>query len=395
MNTIAVIKEGDCTGCGACAQVCPRSCIEMKPSKEGFLHPAVEEDICISCGKCLKVCTAAVFDVSAAQEAYAAVNCDADMLKGSSSGGMFPLLAKAWIQEGGYVCAAEMLPDLSVKHTITNEIAGLRKMQGSKYVQSNACDAYVRIKELLDQGKKVMFVGTPCQVSAVRNMFAKNLEQLLLVDLICHGVPNQAFFLAHINNAYNNSHNPEMVLFRDKPFFEASSYRLTVKTGKITKHVQPNRDSYYNLFLKSATFRESCYVCKYAQAERVGDITIGDCNSGKMYSGFPYGSSISVVILSTEIGKNFWSKVKSGVQYCDLNLAEEIRRNHQLRVPSKRPEIRDTVYQDFDNLETREFEEKYTYRLPLKKEIKRIAKNMLPLKLKGRIKKIALAIRKR
>ena len=78
-----------------------------------------------------------------------------------------------------------------------------------------------------------------------------------------------------------------------------------------------------------------------------------------------------------------------------MNLAEEIRRNHQLRVPSKRPEIRDTVYQDFDNLETREFEEKYTYRLPLKKEIKRIAKNMLPLKLKGRIKKVALAIRKR
>lgn len=310
MDNISVIQKQECSGCGACAQVCPRSCIQMKPDEEGFLYPNLDSEACILCGKCVRVCPVKNVNTHAALESCAAVNQNNEMLKKSSSGAIFPLLAQAWIREGGYVCAAEMMEDLSVKHTVTNTLDGLRRMQGSKYVQSDAAGVYGEVKDLLDAGKKVMFVGTPCQVSAVRNLFSRNLEQMLLVDLICHGVPSQEFFRRHVNRTYPNRIG--QVSFRDKPPYEASCFRLTVKSGASVRHIQPNRDAYYNLFLKSASYRESCYDCRYAQAERVGDITIGDCNSGKMYSGFPYGSSISVVILSTEIGKNSGVRLNPG-----------------------------------------------------------------------------------
>lgn len=391
MDNISVIQKQECSGCGACAQVCPRSCIRMKPDKEGFLYPDLDSEACIRCGKCVRVCPVKNVNTHAALVSCAAVNQNAEMLKNSSSGAIFPLLAQTWIREGGYVCGAEMMEDLTVKHTVTNTLDGLKRMQGSKYVQSDASGVYGEMKDLLDAGKKVMFVGTPCQASAVRNLFARNLEQMLLVDLICHGVPSQEFFRRHVNRTYPNRIGK--VSFRDKTPCESSCFRLTVRSAASTRHIQPNRDAYYNLFLKSASYRESCYGCRYAQAERVGDITIGDCSTRGTYSCFPYAAVVNTVLLSTPTGQRFWDKVKSDVLYCELDLPAEAKRNHQLREPSKRPEIRDVVYQDFQNLPKKAFEKKYTYRLPLPQTAKRTVKNMVPLKVKGNIKKLCSAIR--
>lgn len=387
METISVIQKNDCSGCGACAQICPRSCITMKSDRDGFLYPVLDRKNCISCGKCIKVCPTMNRQIHMVLGAYAAVNQSSEMLKKSSSGAIFPLLAQTWIREGGYVCAAEMMDDLSVKHTVTCTLDGLRRMQGSKYVQSDMRSAYTEIKRLLELEKKVLFVGTPCQVSAVRNMFARNLEQMLLVDLICHGVPSQEFFLRHIGRTYNQSNRLKQVAFRDKPFHEASCYRFTIKEGVSIRHIQPNRDAYYNLFLNSASYRESCYVCKYACTERVGDITIGDCSTRDKYSCFPYGTVVNTVLLSTSSGQCFWDKVKEKALYCKLDFTSEVKRNHQLHEPSKRPEIRDVVYEDFHSLSKETFEKKYTYRLPLTQEMRRKLKSIVPLKIKGTIKK--------
>ena len=193
MGNFSAINKNDCSGCGACVQICPQSCLALRPDKEGFLHPIMDSQNCVNCGKCIKVCPVENPKKYVPLASYAAISKDNTMLKKSSSGAIFPLLAQAWIQEEGYVCAAEMTKDLSVKHVVTNKINELRKMQGSKYVQSYAFDTYEEMKRLLEKGKKVLFIGTPCQVSAVRNMFKKNLDQLLLVDLICHGVPSQLF----------------------------------------------------------------------------------------------------------------------------------------------------------------------------------------------------------
>ena len=392
MESIFIIQKNDCSGCGACAQICPRSCIAMKSDIEGFLYPILDSEKCVLCGKCVKVCPVLNRQICTPLDALAAVNQDSEMLKKSSSGAIFPLLAQMWIREGGYVCAAEMMEDLSVKHTVTNTFDGLRRMQGSKYVQSDVCSAYAEMNRLLDLGKKILFVGTPCQVSAVRNMFAKKLEQMLLVDLICHGVPSQEFFLRHIRRTYNQSNRKEQVTFRDKSFHEASCFRLTIKNGATLRHIQPNRDAYYNLFLKSASYRESCYACKYACEERVGDITVGDCNTRGKYPCFPYAAVVSTVLVSTQIGQCCWDKVKSEAVYCELDFPAEVKRNHQLREPSKRPEIRDVVYEDFQSLPKGVFEKKYTYRLPLSKEMKRKLKSIVPLKAKGAIKKVCSVI---
>lgn len=394
-KNISEVRERDCSGCGACAQACALSCITMKSDEDGFLFPFVDTDTCVSCGECVKVCPTRICRTHAVLDAYAAINQDDKALKGSSSGAIFPLLAQAWIQEGGYVCAAEMMENMSVKHVLTNDPNALQKMQGSKYVQSDVSDAFKEIKELLNKGKKVMLVGTPCQISGARNLFAKHLEQMLLVDLICHGVPSQGFFRSHIDRTYNHSGRLEQVTFRDKPYYEASSYRLTIKHGATVRHIEPNRDAYYNLFLSSASYRESCYVCKYACAERVGDITLGDCSTTRMYACFPYASTASTVLLSTPTGQHFWDKVSAHTTSCFLNLEEEIRRNSQLHRPSVRPQIRDAVYQDFKDLTKKAFEKKYTYHLTLKQEIRLGVKKLLPLRVKGVIKKLYSTIEKR
>ena len=395
MGNFSAINKNDCSGCGACVQICPQSCLALRPDKEGFLHPIMDSQNCVNCGKCIKVCPVENPKKYVPLASYAAISKDNTMLKKSSSGAIFPLLAQAWIQEEGYVCAAEMTKDLSVKHVVTNKINELRKMQGSKYVQSYAFDTYEEMPRLLEKVKKVLFIGTPCQVSAVRNMFKKNLDQLLLVDLICHGVPSQLFFQQHLSRTYNQSNRLQKVLFRDKPFYEASSFRFTMKYGNHVRHIQPNRDAYYNLFLKGASYRESCYTCRYACAERVGDITLGDCSTGSTYPCFPYSSTVSTVILSTKKGQLFWDKVKSDAVYCKLNFEEEIKRNHQLCEPSKRPKIRDAVYQDFQELPKDEFEKRYTYQLPLYQAIKQQFRHMIPLSVKGKIRKFQFTIRKK
>lgn len=394
MGNISAINKNDCSGCGACVQVCPCACLVMKPDKEGFLYPIVDNQNCINCGKCIKVCPVDNQKKYVPLDSYAALNKDSVALKKSSSGAIFPLLAQAWIREGGIVCAAEMTENLSVKHVITNKMDELKKMQGSKYVQSYVFDAYEELKQHLQKGKRVLFIGTPCQVSAVRNLFEKYLDQILLVDLICHGVPSQEFFKKHIERTYNQSNQLEQLTFRDKPFYEASSYRFTMKYGNYTRHIQPNQDAYYNLFLKAASYRESCYICKYACEERVGDITIGDCSTGKTFPVFPYAATVSTVILSTEKGRLFWDKVKPNTLCCKLNLEEEIKKNHQLHESSKRPKIRDAVYQDFQKLSKVEFEQKYTYRLSLQQEMKLQIKKMIPLSVKGKIRKLQSIIQK-
>lgn len=394
MENISAIQKSDCSGCGACSQACPQACLTMKPDQEGFLYPVLDSENCVNCGKCMKVCPSRNRIINAALDSYAAVSRDRVTLKKSSSGAIFPLLAREWMREGGYVCAAEMMEDLSVRHVITNQMDELHKMQGSKYVQSYVSDVYGEMRRLVEAGEKILFIGTPCQVSAVRNLFENYLEQIMLVDLICHGVPSQEFFLRHLDRAYCHSNRLRHVTFRDKPFCEASSFRFTMKYGGCVRHVQPNRDAYYNLFLKMASYRESCYICQYACPDRVGDITLGDCNTGRMYPCFPYASTVSAVILSTEKGRCLWDKVRSNTLYCELNLEEEIKRNHQLREPSKRPAVRDAVYQDFRDLPKRAFEKKYTYRLPLLPAMKQAMKRMIPLEVKRRLRQLQSAIRK-
>ena len=188
---IHIEEKSKCCGCNACVQRCPKHCIAMREDEEGFLYPIIDESSCINCGLCEKVCP--VLNQGEERKplkVYAAKNRNEEIRMQSSSGGIFTLLAEQIIQEGGVVFGARFDENWDVIHDYTETIDGLASFRGSKYVQSRVGETYKQAESFLKQGRKVMFAGTPCQISGLKLFLCKDYENLLTVDFICHGVPS-------------------------------------------------------------------------------------------------------------------------------------------------------------------------------------------------------------
>ena len=179
-----------CCGCGACAVSCPQNCIKMACDREGFRYPVVDHAACLSCGVCEQRCPV-LTPVSTREGtiAVAAQNRDADIRRGSSSGGVFSALGQYVLDQGGIVCAA-IYDGCKVRHTIIDRPEDLASMRGAKYAQSETEHCFPRIREELRAGRTVLFVGTPCQTAGLRRYVEQDDASLILVDMICHGVPS-------------------------------------------------------------------------------------------------------------------------------------------------------------------------------------------------------------
>lgn len=160
---IELSSKQNCTGCSACANICPRGCIRMTADEEGFLYPKVNEEMCMDCGLCENVCP--MLHKPQQHEllaVYGAKNNDDAVRFTSSSGGMFTLFAEEILQQGDVVIGAALDEQLNVQHVLVDSIADLPKLRGSKYVQSKIGKIYSEVRHLLRLGKKVLFSGTPC-----------------------------------------------------------------------------------------------------------------------------------------------------------------------------------------------------------------------------------------
>lgn len=393
MNSIKLIASAQCTGCGICSYACPSSCITMEYDEEGFLNPCIEEVKCVGCGSCMDICPVLESQKERVQGAYVCRSKNAQWTKKSSSGGLFPLLAMHWIQKGGYVCGACMTEDFTVVHGVTNQLHEIELMQGSKYVQSSIRECLPQIENLLKQKIPVLFVGTPCQVSSVKNLWKEQWEKgmILFVDLVCHGIASPEFFKEHINRSYNKEKNLKEVTFRDTTPYVSSMYRFTFTWERRKKktHILPEDDAYYSLFLQDASFRESCYQCIYAEKKRCGDLTIGDCASSRFYRGhFEHGVALSTLLINTKAGQELWDGIRSDTGSCEMDYKREAELNPQLSRPASRPETRDFCYKDFKELEAEQFRRKYTFRQPYYKRLVKKVSLMIPLKAKGIIRKV-------
>lgn len=354
-------EKKDCSGCGACANICPKNAISMDEDEYGFVYPSVDQTKCIQCGACIKVC-----DLKRNEKAenllskcFWVVRKDNEKLLKSTSGGVFSTIAEKILNDGGSVfgCTAERQEKgFRIYHRMVDNITDMDLLRGSKYVQSDAQVCYGEIKKLLQQGKKVLFCGTPCQVAGLKNFLLKEYENLFTIDLICHGTPNQKFFNSFISFLEEKEHiNITQFNFRKKyknrdtnTFFYLD---LNLKSGK-HKKIFCKLASYYGLFLKGDIYRDSCYQCKYACPNRVGDITLGDgwgidklhpeyldTQGGKIQS--IYGCNSMMV--NTVKGQTLLELMKNEVILYESCYEEISKHNHQLIAPSECSPLREQI----------------------------------------------------
>lgn len=277
---IALTKK-DCCGCHGCASVCPKGCITTERDAEGFWYPHVDESACIGCGLCEKVCpvlNAVAPDKTAKPAAYAAVIEEPHVRLESTSGGVFSALAKWVIENGGVVFGAAWTENFrEVRHIRVERMEDLALLRGSKYVQSTVGDCYAQAKAALKAGRPVLFSGTPCQVEGLHTFLGKEYDGLLLVDIVCHGVPSPDVwkqYLAECEEAAGAT--AVSVQFRNKDTgWNTSSVKLEFENGAVQSNVIA-KDYFVNAFLRNACLRPSCHDCRFKKLNRVSDLTLAD-----------------------------------------------------------------------------------------------------------------------
>ena len=272
-----------CFGCGACGAICPREAISFSPDKEGFLYPSIDAQKCVSCGLCQKVCPVGK-EIPLAEgypKAYAAKHKSGEVLYRSSSGGMFTALSDLWaLHQGGTVYGAAFDRDFQVHHLRAQDAAGRAKMRGSKYPQSRlAPEVYHALEQDLRSQKDVVFSATPCQIAGVRSYLACKkvpLEQILFVDLVCHGAASPAVWRSMLQAVSEKYGALKEVSFRAKDEgVSVHLLKLVTASGDITQKAKKEY-AFYNVYSSLCMMRPSCYSCPYSSLKRQGDFTIGD-----------------------------------------------------------------------------------------------------------------------
>lgn len=329
-----------CTGCGVCSNVCYEKAIKMVTSEKGFLYPEVDDTLCVKCKQCIKKCpinnqsTAVNFE----QKVYAAWSNDKKLRKTSSSGGVFTLLAEYTMQQGGVVCASRFIDDFTaVQFDICENKSDLPKFQGSKYMQSSVGMIYHRARSILEEGRRLLFIGTGCQVAGLKSFLDRDYDNLLCVDLICHGVPSPLVWKNYINslNSLHGASGIESVTFRKKkPSWKVYSISVRFRNGK-KYEASKTQDPYMVAFAKDYMLRLSCGHCKYACRNREGDITLADFWS---YRSFDFKTrndekGISCVIINSNRGMKAFDAIRQQLIVVEKSMEEAIRGNRSLIRP--------------------------------------------------------------
>lgn len=373
ISTIEMVGK-KCVGCRSCEQKCPKGCISIKANKEGFLYPVVNTNECIGCKICVNSCPAVKVPKSRKPiSVYALKNKDKKRLLSSASGGASDVFARYIIKNNGIVYGCTCTSDMSVKHIEVKEEKYLKKIQSSKYVQSDLNNTYTKVKKNLDNGKMVLFTGTPCQIAGLNTFLGgEQYDNLYTLDLICHGVPSPLLFKKYL--AYQSEKMKEPVIyfnFRSKNGKGwGSQYLFECRTkNKISKCVAPV-DKYGKYFKQGNCYRESCYTCEYSSIKRISDITVGDFwGIDKSHPEFSSTLGVSSVLVNTEKGQKLFDSIKEYADYTEATVDEAMVKQANLKSATLRPASRDTFY---NNIEDNDFIAKLKVGLCLKSRIKQI-----------------------
>ena len=305
----------------------------------------------------------------------------------STSAGLFVLIADNFlkIHENStvYGCA---LVENQVKHIAIKNRKDLFRLQGSKYVQSNLTHVFLNVKEDLENGKNVLFSGTACQISAIKAYLKQDYQNLMTIDIVCHGVPSPEFFdyyLSYLTQKYKGE--IQDFRFRNKSKTNRHGYIISFSVNGKKKNIYPNEDVYYNAFLEVNSLRPSCYKCRYANKKRVSDISIGDSNN----SLFHKNEAISLAIINSAKGNDLFKLVQQNGEIKDTQYSIESASNRQLSQAAKKPRNRDVFYKILRNMGV----EYVAPACSIKSRVLIRVKNSIPTVIKNEAKELLKMIR--
>lgn len=345
-----VLEKQKCTGCSACAAVCPKKCITMQSDSEGFLCPAIDETQCVDCGACRVACPVLrkSEQAEATPKGFAAVGSDAEIRLSSSSGGVFTILAEGILEDGGVVFGAAFGDEFKVVHKVVEEKSALSVLRGSKYVQSEIGDSFKETKRYLDEGRRVLFSGTPCQVAGLKSYLKKDYDNLVCLDFICHGVPSPDLWKRYVEFCeFKNGSKLKIASFRDKTESWGSfSMRLEFENGSVQCN-NLSRDLYLRAFLSDVALRPSCYECSFKTVSRAADITLADYwDVSKIHPEMFDNKGTSLLLIHSEVGQKLLDAVGDRMTLKPTDLERALKSNSAAVKSAARPVARGSFLSD-------------------------------------------------
>lgn len=318
------LSKEKCCGCEACLQVCPKSCISLEMDNEGFWYPIIDKSICVNCNKCDSVCPGIKeLNVSPILKSYAAINKNENTRFSSSSGGVFFELANLILSdENGVVYGAAFDSLNEVKHIRIDKITDIYRLQKSKYLQSRINTTFIEILNDLKSSKNILFVGTPCQIKALSLFLSnKNKENLITVDIACHGVPSLKIWNTYLDSIKADKKNIK-VDFRDK---QAPWHNYTISILKKNSDRLVFERSDKNPFMKGFVYnlynRPSCHNCPAKNFSSGSDLMLADYwGIEKFYPDFDDDKGTSLVITKTLKGEILFNRIKKNFKFIETDL---------------------------------------------------------------------------
>lgn len=351
----AICSRDICTGCGACVNICPKRCISWEKDELDTVYPLIDESACVHCDACRRVCpNNAEMDYHRPLKTFAAWSLDPENRRTSASGGITSEFYRYALKKGGFACGAELTLENGVNYIPVECENDIHRVKNSKYVFSHTGSTYKQAKQALNEGRFVFFVGLPCQVAGFKTFLGKlaDNENLLLADIICHGVSNEDYLFQYVRHIERVSkRRAESLSFRDPSYgTEGYVFALRAKTypsgqkGLSSRNATPKpfykqnhggTNIYYIGYMDGLTYRENCYHCRYARTERISDLTFGDFDGLGTIRPFTHPpKQVSLCLVNTPKGERYLKEVSDTLFLEERTLEEAVLPQHQLKAPS-------------------------------------------------------------
>lgn len=352
-NQYVKAHKTECCGCYACLNVCPTHAISMRADNEGFLYPFIDDEKCIHCGQCAKVCQMINLKANSegsTKKVYACMNLNTEERLKSSSGGIFIQLARYVIEQGGCVFGAAFDDQMVVRHMKAHTLEECKKFMGSKYVQSAIGTTFAEAKRALDHGKMVLFTGTPCQIHGLKLFLKKDYENLIAVDIVCHGVPSPLVFETWKKEIENREKGKMWsIQFRNKSY-GWQNYCLQWELDEKKQQIPHSKSLYIKGFLEDLYLRESCYYCFNKEGKFFSDITLGDYWGVEQRDPDMYDDKgTSVALIHTIKGQQIFEKLTDTLCSKEVDMQYVIQHNSCISRPVRINPKRADFFKSFHN----------------------------------------------